>query len=210
MAGGQALEADLTSPQGVRVRWRAELRDGAHYIRQTVSLASPQQPFALHGVEFADLRLPSLATIGTASAQIETYRLHQQTTREAQVAAQMEAAKHEAFQLVPELADPESPETAQALQILGETPELRSNPKCAVILAQLVVARRAQGVRPQPPLRPQPAVRRATPAPGSPSAGAPAADPQLAIDQAYEDARKSGNVRNFARLLSVTRAPRVA
>ena len=66
MAGGQALEADLTSPQGVRVRWRAELRDGAHYIRQTVSLASPQQAFALHGVEFADLRLPALATIGTA------------------------------------------------------------------------------------------------------------------------------------------------
>ena len=62
---GQALEADLTSAQGVRVRWRAELRDGSHYVRQTLALASAQ-PFALHGVEFADLRLPGLATIGTA------------------------------------------------------------------------------------------------------------------------------------------------
>lgn len=59
---GQALEADLVSPHGVRVRWRAELRDGAHYLRQTLSLTSPRQAFPLHGVEFTDLRLPGLAT----------------------------------------------------------------------------------------------------------------------------------------------------
>ena len=66
MKDGKALEAELSSPQGVRVRWRAELRDGANYIRQTIELASPERAFALHGVEFADLRLPGLTTIGTA------------------------------------------------------------------------------------------------------------------------------------------------
>lgn len=65
LADGQALEADLTSPRGVKARWRAELRDGSHYFRQTLTLApAGDQPFALHGVEFTDLRLPELRTIG--------------------------------------------------------------------------------------------------------------------------------------------------
>jgi hypothetical protein len=65
LADGQALEADLTSPRGVKARWRAELRDGSHYFRQTLTLApAGDQPFALHGVEFTDLRLAELRTIG--------------------------------------------------------------------------------------------------------------------------------------------------
>jgi hypothetical protein len=65
LADGQALEADLTSPRGVKARWRAELRDGSHYFRQTLELApTGAEPFALHGVEFTDLRLPELRTIG--------------------------------------------------------------------------------------------------------------------------------------------------
>lgn len=160
--------------------------------------------------QMARHRATALATISTASAQIETRRLHQQTTAEAQLSAQREAARNRAFELVPELTDPDSPETAQALQILAENPELAQSPRAAVLAAEILLARRGQGVRPQPPVRPQPAVRRATPAPGAPSAGAAAQDPQQAVDQAYEEARRSGSVRNFAKLLSATRAPRVA
>ena len=36
--GGVALEADLVSDRGVRGRWRAELRDGSNYVRQTVDV----------------------------------------------------------------------------------------------------------------------------------------------------------------------------
>ena len=66
LADGQALEADLLSPRGVKARWRAELRDGSHYFRQTIELAAADaKPFALQGVEFADLRLPELRTVGS-------------------------------------------------------------------------------------------------------------------------------------------------
>lgn len=66
LTDGEALEADLASPRGVKARWRAELRDGSHYFRQTLELAAAgDHPFALQGVEFTDLRLPELRTIGT-------------------------------------------------------------------------------------------------------------------------------------------------
>lgn len=63
---GQALEADLTSARGVKARWRAELRDGSHYFRQTILLSSAEKPFELHGVEFADVRAPGLKQVGTS------------------------------------------------------------------------------------------------------------------------------------------------
>jgi len=63
---GQALEADLTSTRGVKARWRAELRDGSHYFRQTILLSAADQPFALHGVEFTDVRLPGLKQVGAS------------------------------------------------------------------------------------------------------------------------------------------------
>ncbi|NBV55653.1 MAG: hypothetical protein EBR70_03565 [Verrucomicrobia bacterium] len=63
---GQALEADLTSTRGVKARWRAELRDGSHYFRQTILLSAADQPFALHGVEFTDVRLPGLKQVGSS------------------------------------------------------------------------------------------------------------------------------------------------
>jgi len=63
---GQALEADLVSTRGVKVRWRAELRDGSHYFRQTILLAAADKPFELHGVEFTDLRAPGLRQVGTS------------------------------------------------------------------------------------------------------------------------------------------------
>lgn len=62
---GQALEADLASSRGVKARWRAELRDGSHYFRQTILLSADGKPFELHGVEFADVRAPGLQQIGT-------------------------------------------------------------------------------------------------------------------------------------------------
>ncbi len=62
---GQALEAILVSPAGLRVKWRAELRDGSHYFRQSVELTSPRQVKQVYGVEFTDLQLPRLLTVGT-------------------------------------------------------------------------------------------------------------------------------------------------
>ncbi len=62
---GSAVVADLTSDAGLHVRWRAELRDGSNYVRQTVELTSPQQTIGLTAVELADVRAPGLATIGS-------------------------------------------------------------------------------------------------------------------------------------------------
>jgi len=62
--GGVAIEADLTSDRGPRARWRAELRDGSNYVRQTLELSAPAGEQALYGVELCDLRLPEAATIG--------------------------------------------------------------------------------------------------------------------------------------------------
>ena len=61
---GQAIEADAVSERGLRVHWRAELRDGSSYVRQMIDLASPDVTARLSGVEFSDLHLPDLATIG--------------------------------------------------------------------------------------------------------------------------------------------------
>ena len=63
---GVALEAALVSPGGIRATWRAELRDGSSYFRQTVELASPEKNIALHGVGLADVRVTGARTVGTA------------------------------------------------------------------------------------------------------------------------------------------------
>ncbi len=61
---GTALEADLVSSEGIRAHWRAELRDGSNYIRQTVTFSAPAKSVPLFGAELADVRLPKLETVG--------------------------------------------------------------------------------------------------------------------------------------------------
>ena len=65
--GGSALEADFVSERGPRAHWRAELRDGSSYIRQTVELSSPDKAIPLFGVELADVRVSGAKTIGTVA-----------------------------------------------------------------------------------------------------------------------------------------------
>ena len=63
--GGAALEADLVSARGVRAHWRAELRDGSSYLRQTVEFSSPDKTIPMYGVELADVRVAGAQTIGS-------------------------------------------------------------------------------------------------------------------------------------------------
>jgi hypothetical protein len=62
---GEAVEATLASTTGIVVHWRAELRDGSNYVRQTAEVTSPDKTVPLTAVELADLRVPGLATVGT-------------------------------------------------------------------------------------------------------------------------------------------------
>jgi hypothetical protein len=59
-----AVEALLLSDRGIRARWRAELRDGSHYIRQMVEFSTQAKSVALTGVELCDARVPDTKTIG--------------------------------------------------------------------------------------------------------------------------------------------------
>ena len=63
--GGVALEAELVSARGLRAHWRAELRDGSSYIRQTVELSSPEKTIPLFGIELTDVRIAGAQTIGS-------------------------------------------------------------------------------------------------------------------------------------------------
>ena len=63
--GGVALEAELVSARGIHAHWRAELRDGSSYLRQTVKFSSPDKTISLFAVELADVRIPEAKTIGT-------------------------------------------------------------------------------------------------------------------------------------------------
>ena len=63
---GVMLEATLVSTNGIGALWRAEIRDGSAYFRQTLELTSPDAPLALHGVELADLHVPGARTVGTS------------------------------------------------------------------------------------------------------------------------------------------------
>lgn len=60
----RVLEAELVNEFGLRVRWRAELRVDANYIRQLIELVSPQKTVPLYGVEFTDARVPEPKTVG--------------------------------------------------------------------------------------------------------------------------------------------------
>ena len=62
--GGAAVEAELVSPRGLHAHWRAELRDGSSYIRQTVRFSSPDKTLPMFGVELADVRVAGAKTIG--------------------------------------------------------------------------------------------------------------------------------------------------
>ncbi|MEI6233186.1 MAG: hypothetical protein WCT04_09045 [Planctomycetota bacterium] len=62
---GKAIEAAFISPEGLRATWRAELRDGSNYIRQTVDFTAPEKSVSLYGVELIDTQLESAQPIGT-------------------------------------------------------------------------------------------------------------------------------------------------
>jgi hypothetical protein len=62
--GGVAVEASFASDRGIRARWRAELRDGANYIRSTAEFSTKEKSVALAGVEFCDVRVPDTRTVG--------------------------------------------------------------------------------------------------------------------------------------------------
>lgn len=62
---GTALEADLVSTNGLRARWRAELRDDSNYIRNTIELSAQGEPVSVKGVQFTDIHIPNAKSIGT-------------------------------------------------------------------------------------------------------------------------------------------------
>lgn len=64
-APGQALAADFVSTNGIRAHWRAELRDGASYVRTTLALSTEGQTSHLYGVELVDAHFGEAQTIGT-------------------------------------------------------------------------------------------------------------------------------------------------
>ena len=63
---GVALEAAMVSESGLRALWRAELRDGSNYLRQTLTLStSPgSKPQPLLGLELMEARLDDAAVAG--------------------------------------------------------------------------------------------------------------------------------------------------
>jgi hypothetical protein len=63
--GGKAIEADLLCDAGIHAHWRAELRDGSNYIRQSLELTSPEKTVPIFGVEFTDIHADDAKTIGT-------------------------------------------------------------------------------------------------------------------------------------------------
>jgi hypothetical protein len=63
--GGAAIEAELASARGLRAHWRAELRDGSSYIRQTVEFSSLDKTMPLFAVELGDVRIAEAKTIGS-------------------------------------------------------------------------------------------------------------------------------------------------
>lgn len=68
---GMAIQAKLqkTSSPGMTVYWRAELRDGSNYVRQTIEFSVNPSPEAraipLSAIEMLDVRMPGAATVGT-------------------------------------------------------------------------------------------------------------------------------------------------
>ena len=67
--GGQALECVLVNDTGFRVRWRAELRDGSNYLRQsfTIGPSNLSERVSLRGADLLDLRLDAPKTDGLSA-----------------------------------------------------------------------------------------------------------------------------------------------
>lgn len=64
---GQALEATLVDDRsGLRVRWRALLRDGSNYVREQIDLVAPQGA-DLSAVSLIELELPGSRVSGTVA-----------------------------------------------------------------------------------------------------------------------------------------------
>ena len=62
---GQSLEATLVDQKnGLRVRWRALLRDGSNYVREVIDLVAPQGA-ELSAVSLIELELPGSRVSGT-------------------------------------------------------------------------------------------------------------------------------------------------
>jgi len=64
--GGWELSARLTSAApGLEVLWRAELRDGANYIRQELAIRAPSEPLELGELVVLELAAPKAETAGS-------------------------------------------------------------------------------------------------------------------------------------------------
>jgi hypothetical protein len=61
---GAALEAEFESTTGIRALWKAELRDGSNYVRQTVDFSTKSEGLPVYGIELSDVRIPGAKTIG--------------------------------------------------------------------------------------------------------------------------------------------------
>ena len=61
----ETLEATFTNAAGLRACWRAELRAGANYLRETLELSAPTA-MPLNGVELIDAKLAGAKTVGTS------------------------------------------------------------------------------------------------------------------------------------------------
>lgn len=65
LADRSTIAAQFVSDRGTQARWAAELRDGANYIRESLTLTAPDGSVPLAGVELRDVRLPDVETVGS-------------------------------------------------------------------------------------------------------------------------------------------------
>ncbi len=64
--GGKQLVVNLTATQGdLQVQWRAVLRDGSNYVRQTIRLSVKSLPAALKEVVLLDAAAPQATVLGS-------------------------------------------------------------------------------------------------------------------------------------------------
>ena len=62
---GRQIRLDLEdSSSGLRITWRATLREGANYIRQEITIRAGQQPFPLTQIELIDAGVPGAVVSG--------------------------------------------------------------------------------------------------------------------------------------------------
>lgn len=65
---GSAISATLVDPDtGLRADWQADLRDGSHYVRQSLTLRAQGKPVDVKRVSFVNLKAPQAAQVGTTS-----------------------------------------------------------------------------------------------------------------------------------------------